>query len=338
MKDIKWGELPFSYMKTNGNVRCSYSNDVWSDIEFTSDEHINLHIASASLHYGQQCFEGLKAYRGKDNKIRLFRWQENSLRLNKSADRILMPNVPADLFKKALIRVIKENEEFVPPYGHGASLYIRPLLIGTNPQIGINPAIDYMFLIFCSPVGPYFKAGFSGVDVIIYRDSDRAAPLGTGNVKVGGNYAASLLTLKRAHAAGYNSVMFLDPKEKEYIDECGPANFFAIKDNKYITPKSPSILPSITNMSLMTLATDMGLEVEQRPVHVSELNTFDEAGQCGTAAVITPIKKIFDFEKNQEIVFGNGKVGDISTKLYETLVGIQYGEIEDKHNWITIIE
>lgn len=339
MKDIKWGELPFSYIKTNGNVRCYYKDGKWSDVEFTESEELNLHMASASLHYGQQCFEGLKAYRGRDGKIRLFRWKDNAARLVKSAERVLMPEVPEELFEKALKKVVKENTEFVPPFGHGASLYIRPLLIGTNPQIGINPAIEYTFIIFCSPVGPYFKTGFKPVDVVVLREFDRAAPLGTGNVKVGGNYAASLMAAKKAQAAGYSSVMYLDPKEKQYIDECGPANFFGIKGNTYVTPQSPSILPSITNMSLMTLAADMGMNVEQRPVHISELETLQEAGQCGTAAVITPIGRVFDYDNEQEFIFSkDGNAGEISTKLYETLMGIQYGEIEDKHGWVTIVE
>jgi len=334
-----WKTLPFAYHKTNGNVRCTYANGKWGKVEFHESEYINLHIAATCLHYGQECFEGLKAYRGKDNKIRIFRWEENIKRLNRSAEYILSEKVPEDIFKEALFTVIKRNMEFVPPYGTGASLYIRPLLIGTEAKVGVNTSTEYTFLIFVTPVGPYFKGGFKPSSVIVERDSDRAAPLGTGHIKVGGNYAASLAVTVSSHDKGFSSALYLDPKEKKYIDECGPANFFAVRGNAYITPDSHSILPSITNLSLQTLARDMGMTVEKRQVAFDELSSFDEVGQCGTAAVINPIGKIFDPKDNKVYSFGDGeKSGPVSQKLYDTLIGIQYGDIEDKFNWVTYID
>lgn len=259
--------------------------------------------------------------------------------MQNSADGILMAKVPDELFKEAVIKAIKLNEEFVPPYGTGASLYIRPLLIGSGPQVGVKPAEEYLFMIFVTPVGPYFKEGFNPVDIEIVRDYDRAAPLGTGHLKVGGNYAASLKSGVRAKEGGRSAALYLDSKEKKYIDEAGPANFFGIKEGKYITPKSYSILPSITNMSLRTLAEDIGLEVEERRIAVEELDTFEEAGACGTAAVISPIGKIFDRDNNEEIIISkDGKPGEYSTKLYDKLRAIQHGDEADKFGWITIVE
>ncbi|MCF8332251.1 MAG: branched-chain amino acid aminotransferase, partial [Bacteroidales bacterium] len=292
MKDINWKELSFAYQKTNYNVRCYYRNGEWGEIEISSSEHINLHIAATALHYGQEAFEGMKAFRDKEGRIRLFRWEDNYQRMKNSAQGILMAEVPKEVFKEAIFKVVKLNEEYVPPHGTGASLYIRPLLIGSGPRVGVKPADEYLFAVFVIPVGPYFKEGFKPVDMQIARDYDRAAPQGTGRLKVGGNYSASLRAGERAHDEGYAASIFLDAKEKKYIDEAGPANFFGIKDNTYITPKSESILPSITNKSLMQLAEDLGLKVERRPVLVEELETFEEAGACGTAAVISPVGKI----------------------------------------------
>lgn len=338
MKDIDWKKLAFGYTKTNYNVRCHYRDGKWGEIEISSDENISIHMAATALHYGQEAFEGMKAFRGKDNKIRLFRWEENFKRLKNSADGILMQDVPKDIFEEALKKVIKLNEEFVPPYGTGASLYIRPLLIGSGAQVGVSPASEYLFMIFVTPVGPYFKEGFNPVNVQVVRDYDRAAPLGTGHLKVGGNYAASMKSGVRAKKEGYAAVIYLDAKEKKYIDEAGPANFFGIKDGKYITPQSHSILPSITNMSLRTLAEEIGLQVEQRPISVDELGSFDEAGACGTAAVISPIGKIHD--RDFDVVHDyakDGKAGPISTKLYHKLKAIQCGDEEDKYGWVTIL-
>lgn len=338
MPNIDWKNLSFGYTKTKYNVRTYFRDGKWGALEASSEETINIHIAATALHYGQEAFEGLKAFRGKDGKIRVFRWEENAKRLQKSAEAILMEPVPIELFKKAMVKVIKMNEEYIPPYGNGSSLYLRPLLIGSGPQVGVKPADEYLFMIFVTPVGPYFKEGFNPVDIELVRDFDRAAPQGTGNVKVGGNYAASLRAGVRAHEGGFAASLFLDAKTKTHIDEAGPANFFGIKEGKYITPDSPSILPSITNMSLRTLATDMGLNVEKRHIMIDELGTFDEVGACGTAAVISPIKRIHDRDSGEDYLYcKDGKAGPISTQLYKTLQGIQMGEVEDSHDWNTVI-
>lgn len=338
MENIKWSELPFGYFKTDYNVRTYYRNGSWGELEVSSSEIINIHIAATCLHYGQESFEGMKAFRGVDGKIRLFRWEENAKRMQSSARGIMMAEVPSPLFKEAVLKAIKLNERFVPPYGTGAALYIRPLLIGTGAQVGVKPATEYLFMIFVGPVGPYFKEGFNPVNMQIVKDFDRAAPLGTGNIKVGGNYAGSLRALGRAHDEGFASAIFLDAKEKLYIDECGPANFFGIKNNTYITPKSDSVLPSITNMSLMQLAEHLGMKVERRHITLEEVATFEEAGACGTAAVISPIKKIVDRETGHVFEFcKDGQAGPISTKLYKTLQGIQYGEMDDIFGWTEIV-
>jgi len=339
MHTIEWEKLPFGYFKTDYNVRCYYRNGKWGEMEVSSSEFVNIHMAATCLHYGQEAFEGMKAYRGKDNKIRLFRWKDNAARMRDSAKGILMAQVPDELFFEMISKVVLLNEKYVPPFGHGASLYIRPVLIGTGVQVGVNPATEYLLLVFVGPVGPYFKEGFNPVTMQIVRDIDRAAPQGTGHIKVGGNYAGSLRASERAKAEGFSAVLFLEAKEKKYIDEAGPANFFAIKDNKYITPKSDSILPSITNKSLMQLAQDLGLEVERRPVAVDELEGFEEVGACGTAAIISPIKKIVDRETGKTFEFcKDGKAGPVSEKLYKKLQAIQYGEEADPHGWVTILD
>ncbi len=339
MKEIDWSNLSFGYMKTDYNVRCCYRDGKWGEIEVSSSETINLHMAATSLHYGQEAFEGLKAYRCKDGKIRIFRVEANAERLQSTCRGILMPELPTELFCEMVKKVVKLNERFIPPYESGASLYIRPLLIGTSAQVGVHPATEYLFLIFVTPVGPYFKGGFATNPYVIIREFDRSAPLGTGVYKVGGNYAASLRANKMAHDLGYSCEFYLDAKEKKYIDECGAANFFGIKDNTYITPKSTSILPSITNKSLMQLAEDMGMKVERRPVPEEELSTFEEAGACGTAAVISPIQRIDDLEnKKSYVISKDGRPGPISTKLYNKLRGIQYGDEPDAHGWVTVLD
>ena len=335
--NIDWGNLPFGYYKTDYNVRCYYRNGSWGELEISSSETINLHIAATALHYGQEAFEGLKAYRGKDGKVRLFRWEENAKRMGNSADGIMMAKVPEKLFKEAIFKAVEMNAKYIPPYGTGASLYLRPLLFGSGPQVGVKPAEEYMFMVFVTPVGPYFKEGFKPVPIEVVRDYDRAAPLGTGSIKVGGNYAASMVPAHRAHQDGFASVLFLDALEKKYIDEAGPANFFGIKDKKYVTPQSKSILPSITNMSLEQIAEDIGLTVERRRVPLEELESFEEAGACGTAAIISPISKVYDRVEDKTYTYGD-IAGPYSTKLYITLRGIQEGEFEDKHNWTTVIE
>ncbi len=339
MQNIDWANLKFGYMPTDYNVRCYYRNGKWGEIEVSSSEIINIHMAATALHYGQEAFEGMKAFRCPDGKNRAFRIKDNAERLQSTCRGILMPELPTELFEAMVKKVVKLNERFVPPYESGASLYIRPLLIGTGAQVGVHPANEYLFVIFVSPVGPYFKGGFATNDYVIIREYDRAAPLGTGRYKVGGNYAASLAANKMAHDAGYASEFYLDAKEKKYIDECGAANFFGIKDGKYITPKSSSILPSITNRSLQQLAKDLGMEVEVRPIPEEELSTFEEAGACGTAAVISPIRKIDDLENHKSYVISkDGKPGPWSEKLYTHLRAIQYGTEPDVHGWTTVIE
>lgn len=337
MNDINWSGLPFGYFKTDYNVRCYYRNGKWGELEVSSSEEVSMHMAATCLHYGQEAFEGLKAFRGSDNKIRIFRPEENAKRMQRSSEGIMMAKVPTELFIEACAKVVKLNERFVPPADSGASLYIRPLLIGTGPQVGVKPADEYLFMIFVGPVGPYFKEGFNPVKFQIVKDADRAAPFGTGKIKVGGNYASSLLSGARAHNEGYANCIYLDPKTHSNIDEVGAANFFGIKNNTYVTPESSSILPSITNMSLRTLASDIGLKVEQRPVPVTELPEFEEVAACGTAAVISPIGQIVDRETGKVYDFGT-EAGPISKKLYELLKGIQLGTEPDTYNWNYIVE
>lgn len=339
MEQINWSDLTFGYMPTDYNVRCVCKNGVWGELEVSSSEYINIHMAATCLHYGQEAFEGMKAFKGKDGKIRVFRMRDNAERLQSSCEGIMMAKFPIEKYEEAVLKVIKLNERFIPPYESGASLYIRPVLFGTSAQVGVKPARDYMFVVFVTPVGPYFKAGFKPTPYAIMRQYDRVAPLGTGTYKVGGNYAASLTAGEKAHAMGYSAVLYLDSKEKKYLDECGPANFFGIRGNSYITPKSDSILPSITNKSLMTLAEDMGMTVERRHIEVDELATFDEAGACGTAAVISPVSRIDDIDNNKSYVLSkNGEAGPVCLKLYNRLRAIQYGDEADKFGWVTIVE
>jgi branched-chain amino acid aminotransferase len=290
------------------------------------------------LHYGQEAFEGMKAYRGKDGKVRLFRWEENWLRMERSANGILMQPVPKEVFEESIRKAVELNQEYIPPYGTGGSLYLRPLLIGTGAKVGVSPADEYLFMVFVTPVGPYFKEGFKPVKMQLIRDFDRAAPQGTGSIKVGGNYAASLRAGQRAQKEGLATAIFADAKTKMYIDEAGPANFYGIRDGKYITPDSETILPSITNMSLRELAADMGLIVERRHVALEELSTFEEAGACGTAAVISPIGMIQDRDTGVVHQYSkDGEAGPWSKKLYARLTGIQYGEVEDKFGCCTVL-
>ncbi len=338
-KELDWGNLSFGYIPTDYNVRCYYRDGKWGEIEVSSSETVNLHIAATALHYGQEIFEGLKAFRGKDGKVRIFRLEENAKRIIESAKGIKMQAIPVELFTEMVKKVVKLNERFVPPYGSGASLYIRPLEIGTSAQVGVKPSKEYLFLILVTPVGPYFKEGFKPTNICIMREFDRVAPKGTGRWKVGGNYAASLEAGEKAHEMGYSAVLYLDPKEKKYLDECGPANFFAIKDGKYITPASESILPSITNMSLQQLAQDLGVEVERRQIPLEELETIQEAAACGTAAVASPIAEIHDIDNGKKyIISKDGNPGPVTTALYNKLRAIQLGEEEDIHNWNTIVE
>jgi branched-chain amino acid aminotransferase len=339
MEMLDWKNLPFGYMKTDYNVRCVYKDGKWGKLEVSASEFIDIHIAATGLHYGQEAFEGMKAYMGKDGKIRLFRWEENAKRFVSSAEGVKMAAFPVEMFREAVFKVINLNRKFVPPFGSGATLYIRPLLYGSGAEVGVKPAAEYTFIVFVTPVGPYFREGIKPVNMLICRDIDRAAPLGTGIYKVGGNYAASMRAIIAAREGGYSSTIFLDAKEKRYIDECGPANFFGIKNNTYITPKSESILNSITNMSLIDIAGSLKMKAERRQIPVEELAEFTETGACGTAAVISPIAKIVDPDKNMIYEYcKDGKPGPLSMKLYEKLIAIQCGDAEDEFGWVTIVE
>ncbi len=334
--DLDFAHLPFAYRKTDANIRYWFRDGAWTQGELTSDETITLHMASTCLHYGQEIFEGLKVFERADGRIQTFRLSENAKRLQRSARKLLMEPVPEGLFREAVHRVVRANRRFVPPYGSGASLYVRPLLLGASAEVGVKPSREYLFLVFVTPVGPYYKAGFEPVRLVVEEEIDRAAPGGVGDVKCGGNYAAGLRATMGAKDKGYSEVLYLDAREKKYIDESGSSNFYAIRDNTYITPSSPSILPSITNMSVRQLARDMGLTVEQRPVSVDELDTFEEAGCLGTAAVITPVESIT--YRGKEHVYGNrGEAGPVTTELYKRLTAIQWGEAEDPYGWTEII-
>lgn len=332
--DLDWPNLTFGYTKTDCNIRYTWRDGKWDEGELTADETIPLHMAATCLHYGQECFEGLKAFETKGGDVVVFRVDENAKRMIHSGSKILMQPPPADLFIEAVDRVVQANRRFVPPYGTGAALYVRPLLIGTGPQVGVKPADEYMFMVFVTPVGPYFKTGFKPVKLIVEETVDRAAPFGVGDAKVGGNYAASLRAGTAAREKGFADCVYLDSKEHKYIDESGPANFFAItKDGQYITPKSDSILASITNISLITLAEEMGLRPERRPIEIEEIFSFAEAGCCGTAAVITPVRSI-QFRDREVVYCPDDEPGPITTKLYQRLRAIQLGEEADTHGWL----
>lgn len=337
--NLDWANMSFSYTPTDYNVRCTFKDGKWGPIEVSDSEYFPIHIAASCLHYGQESFEGLKAFRGKDNKVRIFRMEENAKRFIRSAEGISMQPMPIELFCEMVRKVVKLNERFIPPYGTGASLYIRPLEIGISAQVGVAPAKEYMVIMLVTPVGPYFKNGFKPIKMCLSRDYDRVAPKGTGSIKIGGNYAASLNAGEKAHELGYSAMLYLDPKDKTYIDECGAANFFGVKNNTYITPNSETVLPSITNMSLEVLAKDLGLNVERREIPYDEIKTFEECSACGTAAVCSPIGQIDDLDNNSSIVYGDGvTAGPVTTALYNKLRAIQYGEEEDTHNWCEVIE
>jgi len=335
--NLDWSNLDFGFHQTDYNIRYTWKDGTWSEGTLTKDQHIPIHIAATCLHYGQECFEGLKCFEQKNGDVVVFRIEENAKRMRRSCEKIFMAPVSEELFIDAVNRVVSANRQFVPPYGTGASLYVRPLVIGSGPQVGVKPAEEYTFLVFVTPVGPYFKSGFKPVHLVVEEEYDRAAPNGVGDVKVGGNYAAGLRASFRAKKRGFTEVLYLDAKEKRYIDESGPANFFGItKENKYITPHSDSILPSITNMSLFTLAEDMGMTPERRPVEVEEIFSFVEAGCCGTAAVITPVGSVTYQDRKVEYC-KNDEPGKNTTALYKKLTGIQLGEEEDTHGWIQVI-
>lgn len=335
--DYDWAKLDFGYHKTEYNIRYTWKNGAWDPGVLTKDETLPLHIAATCLHYGQECFEGLKAFETKRGDVVVFRIDDNARRMVGSCRKILMEPVPEKLFIEAVFRVVNANRRFVPPYGTGASLYIRPLALGTGPQIGVRPATEFMFLVLVTPVGPYFKTGFKPVDLIIEDQVDRAAPLGVGDIKVGGNYAAGIRASVAAKKQGFTDALFLDAKEKRYIDECAPANFFGItRDGQYVTPDSPSILPSITNKSVITLAEEMGLRPQRRPIPVEEIFELAEAGCCGTAAVITPVGSI-TYHDRKAVYSKDGKPGRHSLALYQKLTAIQLGDEPDRYGWVRVI-
>lgn len=331
---IDWSNLGFSYIKTPWRFLATWKDGSWNEGELTEDNYLHIHEGSTALHYGQQCFEGLKAYRRKDGGINLFRPDENSKRMNRSAYRLRMPEVPEDFFLDAVKQVVKANQEYVPPYGSGATLYIRPLLIGVGENIGVSPAPEYIFTVFCMPVGPYFKGGLTPTNFIV-SDYDRAAPNGTGAAKVGGNYAASLLPGYEAHQRKFSDCIYLDPETHTKIEEVGSANFFGITaDNEFVTPKSPSILPSITKYSLLHLAQhSLGLTPVEGDVYLNELDRFVEAGACGTAAVISPIGGIQNGD-DFHVFYSETEVGPQTKALYDQLTGIQFGDIAAPTGWI----
>ncbi len=338
-KDIDWANLGFSYQHTDKRFVANYKDGKWDEGAMTEDDTITMSECACVLQYAQTCFEGLKAYESVDGHIVTFRPDLNAERMENTAKRLEMPVFPKDKFIEAIDSVVAANAAYVPPYGSGATLYLRPYMFGIGPVIGVAPATEYQFRVFSTPVGPYFKGGAKPI-VIRVSDFDRAAPNGTGHIKAGLNYAMSLHAIVDAHNQGYAENMYLDSKTRTKVEETGGANFiFVTKDGKVVTPKSDSILPSITRRSLMYIAKEyLGLEVEEREVYFDEVKDFAECGLCGTAAVISPVGKIDDHGK--EICFPSGmeKMGEITTKLYETLTGIQMGKIEAPEGWIHVIK
>jgi len=337
-RDIDWGSLGFAYMKTDYRYVSYVKNGAWDEGKLVTDDSITLNECACVFQYCQACFEGLKAYTTKDGRIVSFRPDLNAERMACSAKRLVMPPFPEKRFIEAVRALVKANKDFVPPFGSGATLYIRPFMIGSNSVIGVKPADEFEFRMFCTPVGPYFKGGAKPITIRVC-DYDRAAPRGTGHIKAGLNYAMSLFAGMEAHAEGFAENMYLDPATRTKVEETGGANFiFITKDGKFVTPKSASILPSITRRSLMVVAEKyLGMKVEQREVTLAEVPEFAECGLCGTAAVISPVGKIVDHGK--EICFPSGmeKMGPWTQKLYDTLTGIQMGVIEGPEGWVDTI-
>lgn len=338
-KDIDWSNLGFSYIKTDKRYVSNYKDGVWDNGAMIEDDTVQISECACVLQYAQTIFEGLKAYTTEDGRVVCFRPDLNAERMEHSAKRLEMPVFSKERFIDAVVETVKANMDYVPPYGSGATLYIRPYMFGSNAVIGVKPADEYQFRVFTTPVGPYFKGGAKPITIRVC-DFDRAAPHGTGHIKAGLNYAMSLHAIVDAHNQGFDENMYLDPGTRTKVEETGGANFlFITKDNKVITPKSDSILPSITRRSLLTVAKDyLGLEVEEREVAFEEIKDFAECGLCGTAAVISPVGKVVDHGK--EICFPSGmdSMGPITQKLYDTLTGIQMGRIEAPEGWIKVIE
>mmetsp|Transcript_12846 Transcript_12846/g.26058 ORF Transcript_12846/g.26058 Transcript_12846/m.26058 type:complete len:403 (-) Transcript_12846:1059-2267(-) len=330
---LDWSKLGFQYLPTNGFVRYTWRDGQWDAGVFQSDPYISLHIGATVLHYGQSCFEGLKAFAGKDERVRLFRPDENAKRMATSTARLCMPTVPESMFLEAVKWAVRENLEYVPPYGTGSSMYVRPLMFGSGPKIGLAPAEEYTFLVVVMPVGDYYKGGLAPVTAIVTHDYDRAAPRGVGQAKVGANYAADLLPHMQSIKAGYPINLYLDAIHHNYVEEFGTSNFIALKGNKYLTPDSQSVLRSITNMSLMTLAEELGFSVEKRPISIDEVEQFDEVAACGTAVIITPVTRIVFKDRVLKIGGNPDGVPPTVNEMYRRVRGIQFGDIEDKYGW-----
>lgn len=337
--DLDWSNIGFGYIKTPWRYEARWKDGAWDEGRLTGDNQVHISEASTALHYGQQCFEGMKAYRTKDGEIQLFRPDMNARRMQRSCERLLMPSLSEERFIEACKQVVRANAEYVPPYGTGATLYLRPVLFGVGDQIGVKSAPEFIFRVFATPVGAYFKGGLNPVNFMVAENYDRAAPFGTGAAKVGGNYAASLLPHELAKEKGYADSIYLDPATHTKIEEVGAANFFAItKNNEFVTPYSPSILPSITKYSLLHLAKEyLGMEAVERDCYIDQLDEFAEAGACGTAAVISPIGAI-DYKGDRHVFYSETEVGPVTRKLYETMIGIQFGDIEGPEGWIVKVE
>lgn len=334
--DVPWGELGFAFRPVKSHLKMTYKDGSWGEPELTEGNHFNIHIGATALHYGQSCFEGLKAFAHEDDSVYIFRPDENAKRLQSSCERLMMPPPPHDVFKAACNSVVRDNIAYVPPYGSNGALYLRPLLFGSGPRIGLQPADEYTLIIMVLPVADYYEGGLSSpVDALIIEDFDRAAPRGVGHVKVAGNYAADLLPNMQTKKKGYPIGLYLDAASQTTIEEFSTSNFVGIdnKNKKYITPESPSVLPSITNKSLMTIAEEEGLKVERRDIEIEELETFDEVLACGTAVVLTPIGSVT--RENGDVYKYNedGKIGDTTMQLYKRVRAIQNGEEEDKFGW-----
>ncbi|MCT3216013.1 branched-chain amino acid aminotransferase [Lactiplantibacillus plantarum] len=340
MADVQldWNNLGFEYRNLPYRYRAYWKDGAWYKKELTGDATLHISEGSTALHYGQQDFEGLKAYRTKDGSVQLFRPDRNAARMQTSCERLLMPQVPTDMFVDAVKQVVKANQDYVPPYGTGATLYLRPLMIGVGGNIGVHPAQEYIFTVFAMPVGSYFKGGMTPTNFTT-SEYDRAAHKGTGAYKVGGNYAASLFPGQEAHANGFSDCVYLDPVEHRKIEEVGSANFFGItKDGTFVTPKSPSILPSVTKYSLLYLAEHkFGMKTEQGDVYIDDLDRFAEAGACGTAAVISPIGGL-EHQGKLHVFYSETEVGPVTKKLYDKLTGIQFGDREAPEGWVQKVE
>ncbi len=345
MVNLDWDHLSFSYTKTNSILISTYENGEWSEVRSFTNDNVTMSSFAGALHYGVSCFEGLKVFRGIDGKIRIFRPEENARRLQGSARALFMPEPPEDLFLSMCLQLTRENAEFIPPYGHSAALYIRPVLYAHNAYLGVGSSQHVTLAMLCTPVGAYVGDMLEPITAAIARNYDRAAAFGLGRYKVSANYACSLHALHTAQIRGYKAALHLDPREHKYIDEFNSSNFFAIKGNSYVTPLSDTVLPSITNKSLQVAARDLGMDLEIRKIEVPELAEFDEVGECGTAVVITPISYIDDrpyleaeeYTRYSWPIFEMG-CGPKSYDLYKYITGVQFGLIPDKHDWCQYID